>query len=435
MVDMIENDALVSTPETLQGVDAHDHGHEEVKTFIATPRFDPSLMERMVGLFKSRDKPGVHVVRKDDILPRLMVVVTSNSYMDREGETITSAALKAYEDSCYPGGDLFHCDNPLLWWHDDDIVMGEAVAVNYSEPFLIEVFRELPTLASKVLFDFAEGNGDNAGASHRFGYLEKDRDPDGTFHRIFKQETSYLPERSLAANTGTFAGVMGMASSQSDKRLDEIFAPLGVKNAAAKFHAKTGEIEKELEALGIAHKAAKLPFPPKPPADPLADPVVEEDESAVIEEDAGEEAKEELLSEGGKIDLTRMMILLNGILDMMGNTLDAAAASEMDRVGMMKMMDEWKELRVSEKAQEKVTLDTLEQRLKAMQSQIDGLAQKMNQTPRSVQNEKGLTQQELETSTNALANALKNIGKGEVKTHPIFGVPYDPSKIPTYDKE
>lgn len=438
MTDLhIEQDALASTPAAPE---PEMHTHEEMKTFIATPRFDPSLMERMVGLFKARDKPGVHVVHKGTDALRLMVVVTSNSYMDREGETITSKALQDYEDSCYPGEDLFHCDNPLLWWHDDDIVMGEAVAVNYSEPFLIEVFRELSTRTSKVLFDFAEGNGDSAGASHRFGYLEKDRDPDGTFHRIFKQETSYLPQRDLAANTGTYAGVIGMASPQSDKKINEVFEPLGVKDAAAKFHAKTGAIEKELEALGIGHKAAKPSFPPQSASDtstPLPNAPLETDaEDDMTEED---EEKDELVSEGGKIDLTRLTILLNGVLDMMDAQMQAAASSEMDRVGMMKAqgemmkaLDDIKEIRMSEKAAEKVTLDMLMEKMKALEARQAAAEKRLDLAPRRVAEQPPLDPAKL---AQVAEDAKKAYAKGEVQKDPLFGVDVNPKLSPYQSQE
>lgn len=416
MTDLhIEQDALASTPDAPE---PETHVHEEVKTFIATPRFDSSLIERMVGLFKARDKPGVHIVHKGTDALRLMVVVTSNSYMDREGETITSKALQDYEDSCYPGEDLFHCDNPLLWWHDDDVVMGEAVAVNYSEPFLIEVFRELPSLASKVLFDFAESNGDSAGASHRFGYLDKDRDADGTFHRIFKQETSYLYQRDLAANIGTYAGVIGMASPQSDKKLNEVFEPLGVKDAAAKFHAKTGAIEKELEALGVAHKAAKPSFPPQAAAavNP-ASPIEADVEDNVIEEDV-EEDVDELVSEGGKIDLTRLMLLMNGMMDMFGAALDASAASEMDRIGMMKALGEMKEMRMSEKAAEKVTLESLMGKLKSIEERQAKTEKRLDLAPRSASREIGTLDPEI--AKKEVADAIDGAEKAKADAGKTF---------------
>ena len=258
MTTFIEKDALKSSWADAAAF-TEKHAHAPLKSFIATPRTDPTLMERFRSLFKSELKPGQYIIKSDDS-SRYMFIITSNSYIDRDDETITSKALSAYEASCYPGEGLFHCDNPFVWWHDDDVPMGEIVAVNYSEPFLVEVAKELPSPTVRVLWDFAETNGDNAGASHRFGYRDEDRQDDGTYDYIVKQESSYLPDRNLAANIMTYAGVIdkNMSTSQSDKRLNDIFsAATGgkIQDAAAKIHAKSGELDKELAKLGITHKA------------------------------------------------------------------------------------------------------------------------------------------------------------------------------------
>jgi hypothetical protein len=368
MEEFIEQDALISTPETTTPPQT-PHTHE-VSSFVATPRTDQGFMQRIRSLFVSDLKPGMHVVHKDGEPLRLMVIVTSNSYEDRENETITSAALKEYEDSCHPGEDLFHCDNPLLWWHDDDIVMGEIIGVNYSEPFLIEVARELANPVSKVLFDYAEKNGDNAGASHRFGYLEKDRDTDGTYHRIFKQETSYLPERGLAANIGTYAGVIKMASQQSDKRINEIFEPLGIKDAAAKFHAKTGEIAKELEALGIAHKAAKPPMPP-----------VEADAAAVATDEVVEE--EEVVEEA-KADMPGFMAIMNNISALVMDLVDAQMGGMETQAAFAKSLKALETTLEERQTAEKAAKSSLEDQIKTLTQQVEILEKRLNLAPRRV---------------------------------------------------
>jgi hypothetical protein len=427
MTDIIEHDAIANTPDEdnepwypSQAEMNHKHAHEEMKTFIATPRQDSGFVERIVKWFKGEAlKPGMHIVREKSDGLRLMTIITSNSYEDREKETITSEALKAYEASCYPGEDLFHCDNPLLWWHDDDIVMGEIIAVNYSEPFLIEVARELPNPVSKTLFDFAEQNGDKAGASHRFGYLEKDRDPDGTYHRIFKQETSYLPERSLAANDKTYAGVVNMASPQSDKLIDQIFEPIGIKNAAAKFHAKTGEIDKEFEALGLIHKALP-PTPPKKPIPPVEADAVATTEAADMAEDMVEEEddKAETPAADAVPDMQRMLTVLDSFYNMLQTMMDAQAASEMDRVGMMKSLDELKETRMAEKSAEKVTIDSLEAKIKALEERVVSAEKKLSLAPRSVTHKKGGTADELKV---AIDKAEKSREEGELIIDPFWG--------------
>lgn len=385
---IIERDALADTTHATPPIRDHP-AHEEVKSIVMTPRMEQTLVEKMMGWFKSELKPGMHILRKDNEPMRHMFLITSNSYEDREKETITTKALEDYEASCFPGEGLFHCDNPLVYWHDDDVPMGEIIAVNVSGPFLVELVKELDTPVAKFLWDIAEETKD-AGVSHRFGYLEKDRDPDGTFHRIFKQETSWLPRRDLAANELTHAGVMDMASPQSDKWLDEQMERLrGIKNASAKIHSKTGEIEKELEAGGLAHKAF-------PPAIAGKKPVVEADAATVVTDDAVVEADADVMDEDKEemapvaetastmADLKRMAIVMDGLFNMVQTIISENAESELDRVGMLKELKELKEGRVSEKAHEKTVLDMLEDKLKALEARQQMTEKKLDMTPRSV---------------------------------------------------
>ncbi len=143
-----------------------------------------------------------------DVL-RLMMIVTSNAYKDREDEIITEKALTDYVDSCWKEGD-FVGDNPLLVWHGGDPI-GDIIYAEMSGPFLIEIARERPNrmvnLARagdkpmyaevKAVWDALELEP-NLGASHEFGFERSDRD-DGIYERIYKTETSTLP-RQAAAN-------------------------------------------------------------------------------------------------------------------------------------------------------------------------------------------------------------------------------------------
>lgn len=414
--DVIEQDALNTEwyPSVAQMNAVKDrHTHEEIKSLIATPRTDQSILDKMRQWFKAELKPGIHITQKDDDGLRHMIIITSNSYEDRENETITTEALKAYEDSCFPTDDgQFVCDNPLLWWHDDDVVMGDIVAVNLSGPFLVEVAKERPTRVARVLWDVAEANGDNAGASHRFGYLEKDRDPDGTFHRIYKQETTYLPERDLAANERTYAGVIPMASAQSNKRLDEIFEKVaGIKDASSKLHAKSGELEKELEAAGIQHKAQKPPMPPHAAPAPTPDMTAEADAEQDIEEDAKEDRT---------ADMNTYLAVIEQITSLVMDLVDAQAGLNTRQMSLEKSLDELKEGRVSEKAVEQKAQESVETRLKSIEGSLEAIRKQLAMTPRSVSQSVGkdpeLTKQEIA----AAIDSAEKTRKEEKKTFDPF---------------
>lgn len=412
----IEKDALNNSDAPTPGasfIPAHPHDHAPLKSFIATPRMDDGLWQKFRSLFKSELKPGQYITRSKADGLRYMFIITSNSYQDRDDETITSKALEQYEASCYPGEGLFYCDNPLLWWHDDDVPMGEIVAVNYSTPFLVEVAKELPTPTARILWDYAEANGDNAGASHRFGYREEDRQPDGSYTSIIKQESSYLPERQLAANLMTYAGVINkeMSTTQSDQRLNEIFAQATggkIQNAAAKIHAKSGELDKELAALGITHKAkASVDGTEEmPPTDETAaeNPPAEDEKEAPLPADFLQKLQQ-------MERIYQMMMEIVGAQGSMAEDMGAAMEREEALVKSIKSLED--KLATREKA-----ASDLEQRIAMLEARA-------NMTPRRASQTKETTLTPAE-----LADLQRQAEKANITTHPVFGVEVDPSKNP-----
>lgn len=365
----IEQDALKDLSAQDPPPTPHTH---EVSSFVATPR-ELGFIDKIRTWWKSELKPGVHVVHKANDPLRYMFLITSNSYEDREKETITTKALEEYEASCYPGEGLYHNDNRLLFWHDDDVPMGDIVAVNVSGPLLVEVAKEIDTPVAKVLWDIAEAT-ERAGVSHRFGYLEKDRDPDGTFRRIFKDETTWLPDLGLAANGLTYAGVIGMASPASDKWLDETFERIaGIKGASAKLHAKTGELEKELEAAGLSHKTIGKP-PMQPPADVEGEEIIEDE----VEED---------VKDGPEMDMASFSAIVNNIAGLVMDLVEAQSGVLDNQHGLAKELTEIKEMRVSEKAQDSTTMKDLQDKVKTLSEQVAALNQRASLAPRSASRE------------------------------------------------
>ncbi len=431
---VIERDALDSTPDAPPDTHEPSAQAETVKSIVMTPRMDEGLVQKIRSWING-SSPNTPIVYKTANGLRRMLLFTSNAYKDRENETITSKALEAYEASCYPGEGLYHNDNPLLFWHDDDIVMGTIEGVEYITPFLIEVGQELPNdPISKALWDWAEKNGDKAGVSHRFGYLEKDRDTDGTFHRIFKQETSYLPERSLAANGLTYAGVLQpMSIPESRQRLGKILAETtGVEDIEDVLHNEgIPAARKRLSEQGLQHKAAKPPFPPKregaPVAPSPADPTRVDEMDDMAEDEIEEDAKGEMSLE--LMTLPRLAVIVNGLMNMFSDLQDVQAGYQTDQFAMRKSIEKALEERVSEKAAETVTIQALEQRLKSLEDGQNEIKRLLSQTPRSVQHEKGSTPDEAKAIIERVEKARIESG---VKIHPVLGVEYDPSKIPGY---
>jgi hypothetical protein len=381
----IEADALTSTPDT--PASPVPHVHEEMKSFIATPRMDQPLLQKMLGWVRGDLPPGTPIVHKSAGGLRYILSITSNSYEDREKETMTSAALKAYEDSCFPGEGLYHNDNPYVWWHDDDVPMGRIVAVNYSEPFLVEFIEEIEgDIVSKVLFDFAEKNGHKAGASHRFGYHETDRTPNGDYLHIYKQESTFLPDRSLAANGLTYAGVINdMASQQSNEWLDRIFKEAtGIDNVSAVLHDKSRDHAQKLaEIKGLMHKAAK---PPTLEADAV------KSVGGDVEGATGE------VKAPAPADIPGFMNFMNQMYTVFMSMVDGQMGLMDAQTEMMKVFDE---TRTAEKAKtqslEQATADQ-DARLKEAAAQIEAIQKHLSLAPRSVQTQPGEAAEAVKTA-------------------------------------
>lgn len=160
---------------------------------------------------------------------RLMLIITSNAYKDREGEIVSQKALEEYVAAHWIDPDTgvddggFENGSPLLLWHGGDAI-GDIIYADTEGPFLIEIAAERPdgqvNLAAedepplestvRAVWDALEGEPD-LGASHEFFYLRPDEE-DGVFERILKWETSVLP-RSYAANRYTLGVILNEGES------------------------------------------------------------------------------------------------------------------------------------------------------------------------------------------------------------------------------
>ena len=205
-------------------------------------------------------QPGITIYKAADGR-RFMFIVTSNSYQDRDDETIKTKALQEYVDAAWVVSDKCLPDNPLYFWHDDTAPIGDIVWTDMEGPFLLEVAKERRnasiTLTGeqftyqttiKAFWDAMERNPKiRWGASHGFKYPPSAL-KEGIYSRIKKFETSVLPLKA-AANPYTFAGVIDMADK--DKVLDSLAETPGL---AKLFRKNVRNVKRALDEAGIEHK-------------------------------------------------------------------------------------------------------------------------------------------------------------------------------------
>ena len=226
---------------------------EPDKIIYATPDDGGGFLKGLRHKVSGGLKPGTTVL-KDARGRRYMLVVTSNSYQDREQETITTDALKSSVDAGWVADDQYLSDNPLLYWHDDRLKIGNIVWADVRGPFLVELAKEAPGIVAEEVFDYYETTEEKSGASHKFAYYTKRREADGTYTQIFKQETSILP-REAAANIGTYTGVFPM----TDERGKHFNKVLGLENASDLLDENLDKLVEALTARGIEHKSKDDP--------------------------------------------------------------------------------------------------------------------------------------------------------------------------------
>lgn len=235
--------------------------HRQLRALYASEAQKDYAAPKPVSIF-SRIKTGIAMYKGADGL-RYMLIVTSNSYKDRDEETIRTKALKEYVDKAWAVEGMCLPDNELMFWHDGDPI-GDIIWTDMEGPFLYEVAKERPNrriqLSSerkvistiKNVWDFIESNPQRYrwGASHGFKYLDSAK-KNGVYDRIAKFETSSLP-LDAAANPYTFAGVVN--DMNRDKVLDQITKIPGL---AAKFRSGIRQVNADLKKQGLEHKAVK----------------------------------------------------------------------------------------------------------------------------------------------------------------------------------
>ncbi len=226
----------LAEPEPLEVVVVEERG------YIAPPAIKQGVIDKLRG----KRIPATMVYRHADGLRR-GIIVTSNSYEDRESEFLSTDALKAYVDSCYTDDGHWQGDNKFMMWHTLDI--GDVIAVGMYKEFLIEGVEERDHPVAKAAWDYwqRDDTGIQWAASH--GFLNRGQQ-ENVYETIRKFETTILPLEA-AANLLTYGRIIPMV-----KTMEEVFDAAFFPGAGAL--VVSGEFNKLSDGLlsaNVEHKA------------------------------------------------------------------------------------------------------------------------------------------------------------------------------------
>lgn len=240
-------------------VKGHETAAQAPQIFLPVPPINMAEAERVVDV-------AVRALEEAPVPDgeRLMLLITSNAYRDREDEIIKQDALEHWVSRAWKGDQYVEPHTEHLMWHGGDPI-GELVFSEMEGPFLIEVSRELPdavinladdgeepyTVSRATLWDALEGRTD-MGASHRFAFKAGDEE-DGIYEAIVKVESSTLPRRR-AANPWTLSQVIRKGSNMDNEKkgfFDQLFGKDGSADAVAE---ATADAAAALDKAGVERK-------------------------------------------------------------------------------------------------------------------------------------------------------------------------------------
>lgn len=223
----------------------HDHDHTPPDDGFIAPSLNTAHgLASGLSVYKARDGR------------RLMLMVTSNAYRDRENERVLSAALKDYTDALWTTDNKhFMGDTQAHYiWHAKELgSVSDLLYADVWDGFLVEVWHEKPTALAKAFYNFVETHPEIIhGASHGFKYLRREKN-NGEYKAIAKFESSTLP-LNAAANLLTFSGVIGM---KRDEYFQKLFKEqMGIDVDPSDLQGNLANLKAKLDAAGVAQKDA-----------------------------------------------------------------------------------------------------------------------------------------------------------------------------------
>jgi hypothetical protein len=203
---------------------------------------------------------GMSVMKQADGRYR-WILVSSNAFIDRDGEIVSQKALEKdveYADRVKEYG-------PLLWWHVPQLVLGECDYNAMHDKMLIE---------SGIFYDdhMAESvkeHADTHAVSIRFFHPQTEPDRNGFFYNIRRFERSILPASAASNVLTAVPAIEKEKSMDATKMIDDVKYKALVALAGGEEAVRTAlkaaeDRQKAAEAVNLSSKESKAPEDAKP---------------------------------------------------------------------------------------------------------------------------------------------------------------------------
>jgi hypothetical protein len=250
-----------------------------------------NLLDTVIGAFKSLmgdGKPELKTASGFKALGNSWFAWWSNNFEDHDGEYFSEKAIDEYVRRVDVGAVPF----PELWlWHTPGTKHGRAEWVGRIDHFAVAAgsFDETPAgQAAKA--HYAKASGDY-GMSHGFTY-DPGQKRDGVYEQFNTFEISVLPAKAAANPYTAFSEVFEMEMDEEKRAF--LARVLGSDDLAAQLITATEDKSRAMESLDVRYKDfVQMDAPvamPETAQDEKADPMVDGEDGAPVEDAAPEDA-------------------------------------------------------------------------------------------------------------------------------------------------
>lgn len=246
-MEEVITEAVVEAVETIAETVA-DMPVAYVEMSTDKPKHKP-FMERVRDFFRPQDKDESFTVFKGSDDKWHWHAVFTNNFEDREGEILTEKA----HDNYIKRLDMHLVPMPVLMgWHTPGTEHGEADVIWRDNHLVHAVGHFYDTPMAEKAIKFYQKNIGKIKMSH--GFVAPEWAFDGKHYDDYNTiEITTLPPYAAANPYTSFEELVKMSKERSEEKSRYLEQLVGKENLAT-IDAKSGEINKGLEEMGVKHK-------------------------------------------------------------------------------------------------------------------------------------------------------------------------------------